>query len=322
MTTPPRRVGPPADPLAETQPSTTPAAEWSLDAFQPIPISRAPKQNRGKAFIQGCLTVFLAAIILFAIYLLLPIRTNILVMGTDSRDPADPNGRTDTMILTSIVPLRPDVVMLSVPRDLWVNVTGIGEQRINTAYFLAEINEPGSGAQNAKDTIEDNFGVEMDYYALIQFEGILTVVDAIGGVDVEIPRPMSGYDAGVVHMDGTEALAFVRDRSGSDDFFRMERGQIFIRSLWTQMLRPDQWSKIPALIGSLSAVLQTDVPFWLYPRLGVALLRAGPGGIDSRVITREMVNPFTTSGGAQVLGPDWAAIDPVIEELFGVVPER
>lgn len=130
-----------SDPLAETQPSTTPPGSWPLDAYQPIRISRPaqPLQKRRNPFLQGCLTFFLAGLILFAIYLLLPTRTNILIMGTDSRDPADPNGRTDTMILTSIVPLRPDVGMLSVPRDLWVNVTGIGEQRINTAYFLSLI---------------------------------------------------------------------------------------------------------------------------------------------------------------------------------------
>ncbi|GAB4580410.1 MAG: hypothetical protein Fur0022_31510 [Anaerolineales bacterium] len=318
MTTPSPRV----DPLAETQPSTTPPGDWPLDAYQPIRLTRPLQTRRRSPILQGCLTLLLAGIILLAIYFLLPVRTNILILGTDSRDPNDPTGRTDTIILTSIVPLRPDVGMLSVPRDLWVNVVGVGEQRINTAYILAEIENPGTGIQNAKDTIELNFGVEMDYFALIQFEGITTVVDAIGGVEVIIPRPMSGYDAGIVHMDGAETLAFVRDRSGSDDFFRMERGQIFIKSLWTQMLRPDQWNKIPALFGSLSAVLQTDVPLWLYPRLGFALLRAGPDGIDSRVITRDMVNPFTTSGGAAVLGPNWEAIDPVVEDLFGVRPER
>ena len=311
-----------SDPLAETQPSALPRADWPIDAYQPIRITRPPLPRRRRPLIQGCLTLLLAGIILFAIYLLLPTRTNILILGTDSRDPADPNGRTDTIILTTLVPLRPDVGMLSVPRDLWVNVTRVGEQRINTAYFFAELETPGTGAQNAKDTIQENFGVKMDYYVLIQFEGITTVVDAIGGVDVIIPRAMSGYDAGTVHMDGTQVLAFVRDRSGSDDFFRMERGQIFIKSLWQQLLAPSQWNKFPALFGSLSAVLKTDVPIWLYPRLGFALLRTGPDGIDSRVVSRDMVNPFTTGGGAQVLGPNWVAIDPVVEELFGVVPER
>ena len=312
------------DHLAETQPTPTrlPGEGWPLDAYQPIPITRPPQRNRRKALIRGCLTVLLAGIILLAIYLLLPVRTNILILGTDSRDLTDPTGRTDTIILTTIVPLRPDVAMLSVPRDLWVDVAGVGEQRINTAYFFAEIEEPGTGPQNAKDTIKQNFGVEMDYYVLIQFEGLITVVDSIGGVDVEIPRPMSGYNAGTVRMDGTQVLAFVRDRSGSDDFFRMERGQIFIKSLWQQLLAPDQWNKLPALFGSLSAVLQTDIPVWLYPRLGMALLRVGPDGIDNHVITRNEVNPFTTSGGAQVLGPNWPAIDLIVEELFGVTPER
>lgn len=311
------------DPLAETQPTPTrlPGEGWPLDAYQPIRITR-PLPGRRSPRWRGCLTALLAGIIGLAIYLLLPTRTTILILGTDSRDPNDPTGRTDTIILTSIIPLRPDVAMLSVPRDLWVNVPGVGEQRINTAYIFAELEEPGAGAQNAKDTIRQNFGVEMDYFVLVQFAGLTTVVDAIGGVDVEIPRPMSGYDTGVVHMDGPQALAFVRDRSGSDDFFRMERGQIFITSLWKQLLRPAQWSRLPAFVASLSAVLQTDVPVWLYPRLALALLRAGPDGIDNRILNRDYVEPFTTSGGAQVLRPRWEAIDPLIEELFGVKPER
>jgi polyisoprenyl-teichoic acid--peptidoglycan teichoic acid transferase len=309
--------------LEETQPVPTslPGEGWPLDAYQPIHVSRPLKPKRRRRFIRGCLTFVLAGVILLMVYFLLPVRTNILILGTDSRDPNDPTGRTDTIILTTIVPLRPDVGMLSVPRDLWVNVTGgIGEQRINTAYILAEISEPGTGAQNAKDTIQQNFGIKMDYYALFQFEGITTVVDAIGGVDVQIPTPMSGYQAGIVHMDGAQALAFVRDRATSDDFFRMVRAQIFITSLWQQLLRPDQWTKIPALIGSLSAVLQSDIPVWLYPRLGLALLRTGPDGIDSRVLNRDYVTPFTTTGGAQVLGPNWTIINPLVNELFGVTP--
>ena len=59
-----------------------------------------------------------------------------------------------------------------------------------------------------------------------------------------------------------------------------------------------------------------DIPAWQWPRLGLAFLRAGPGGIESRVIDREMVTPFTTSGGAQVLRPNWDAIKPVLEEMF------
>ncbi|MFQ5616272.1 MAG: LCP family protein [Anaerolineales bacterium] len=173
-----------------------------------------------------------------------------------------------------------------------------------------------------------NFGVEMDYFVLIQFDGLKSVVDAMDGVDVDIPRPMSGYNAGTHLMNGDQALAFVRDRAGSDDFFRMERGQIFIKSLLTigynrrGLLKPTSWGKLPAVTAAVSEMVETDVPVFLFPRLGLALLRAGPDGIDSRVIIRDYVNPFTTPGGAQVLGPDWETINPVVEELFDVEREE
>ncbi len=306
-----------ADPFAETRPIRPP---WADEPTQPIRLKSEPAPVRG--WRRGCLTVLIAAVIGLLIYFLLPTRTNILILGTDSRDPDSPVGRTDTIILTTIVPLRPEVGMLSVPRDLWVEVPGVGQNRINTAYIFAEAAEEGSGPQAAFDTIAQNFGVQMDYYVLIQFEGLKAVVDTLGGVNVAIPRPMSGYEAGIQRMNGEQALAFVRDRAGSDDFFRMERGQIFLKSLLRQLLRPASWGKLPAFGVALFQIIETDVPVYLYPRLGLALLRAGPDGIDSRVITRDYVNPFTTGSGAQVLGPDWAAIDPLVEELFGVRVER
>jgi LCP family protein required for cell wall assembly len=268
------------------------------------------------------LTILLAFFIGVLIYLLIPIRTNILLLGTDSRVEGDALGRTDTIILTTIVPLRPDIGMLSVPRDLWVSIPDNGENRVNAAFFFAEGTEPGTGATATSETIKVNFGVEMDYYLLIQFEGVREVVEALGGVEITLPEPMSGYGAGTHILDGEQALAFVRDRSGSDDFFRMQRGQIFIKSFWNQILNPSSWGKIPNIILVMSNFIETDIPFWIWPRLGIALLRVGPEGTDNRVISRDFVFPFTTSGGAQVLGPNWQAIDPMVSEIFAVEPKE
>jgi hypothetical protein len=83
------------------------------------------------------------------------------------------------------------------------------------------------------------------------------------------------------------------------------------------MLNPGSWEHIPNLALVMMDSVETNVPPWLWPRLGFALLRAGPDGVDSRVISREMVNPFTTSGGAQVLAPNWNNINPMLMEMFG-----
>jgi LCP family protein required for cell wall assembly len=255
--------------------------------------------------------------LLILAYFLLPLRTNVLVMGIDRPPEGTDLSRTDTIILTTILPLKPYVGMLSIPRDLWVEVPGVGENRINTAHFYAENAQPGSGPYAAMDTVRQNFGVDVGYFVRVRFDSVQRIVDSLGGLEISLDTPMSGYPAGLNRLNGEQSLAFVRDRQGSDDFFRMSRGQIFLKSFARQILRPQTWKYIPSMASVLNESIDTNVPVWLWPRLGLAMLRVGTEGLDNRVITREMVTPFTTSGGAQVLAPNWNQINPVLMEMFG-----
>jgi len=252
-----------------------------------------------------------------AIYLMAPFRTNVLLLGVDRAPEGTDAGRTDTMILTTFLPSRPYVGALSIPRDLWVSVPGVGANRINTAHYFAELADPGSGLSAAEDVVQTNFGVDVDYAVRVRFDGIVGVVDALGGVPIELKTAMSGYSAGSHTLDGTAALAFVRDRAGSDDFARMARGQLFIRSLLKRVANPSVWPRLPAAITHGLGSVSSDVPVWEWPRLLFALVRVGPGGIDGRVIDRSMAVGFTTNQGAQVLEPQWDRINPVLLEVFG-----
>jgi LCP family protein required for cell wall assembly len=277
------------------------------------------RRRRAGCFQTGCLGVLLAllAVVLAVLaYLLAPLRTNFLVLGIDRVPDGSAVGRSDTMILVSVVPFKPDVRMLSIPRDLWVNVPGIGENRINTAHFFAEASLAGSGPTAALDTVEQNFGVDVPYYVRIQFDGFMRVVDALGGVTVNLPSNMGGYTAGEHRLNSEQALAFVRDRQGGDDFFRMGHAQILIRSVIRQVIIPSSWQNLPAVADVARQSMDTNLPVWQWPRLGLAFLRAGSSGIDSRTIDRNMVTPFTTSGGASVLQPNWEQINPVLLEMF------
>jgi LCP family protein required for cell wall assembly len=224
--------------------------------------------------------------------------------------------RSDTIILATVQPSEPYVGLLSIPRDLWVLIPGVGENRINTAHFFAEAQNPGSGHAAAKQTVELNFGVQLDYYMRVRFEGFREVVAALGGVEVELPEPMAGYPAGTIYLTPRKALAFVRHRATSDDFQRMSNGQFMMRALLKNMLYPRNWLRLPAVLEAFSNVVDTDIPKWLWPRLVVALLRVGPQNVDSHVIGRDMVTPFTTNQGASVLAPNWPLINVVLIEMF------
>jgi LCP family protein required for cell wall assembly len=251
-----------------------------------------------------------------AIYLLAPFRTNLLLLGIDRRPGETNASRTDTMILTTVEPLQPYVGMLSIPRDLWVTLPDGQQNRINTAHFFAEASLPGSGPEAAKLVVAQNFGVTVDFYIRLNFDGLRQFVDALGGVEVDLPQAMSGYSAGLHRLNGTQALAFVRDRAGSDDFARMARGQLFLKGLLNELGSPETWPHWPLAAASLARSIDSDVPVWLWPRLGLTLIRTGPSGIDGRIIGRQMAQGFTTSGGAQVLAPDWSQINPMLKAMF------
>jgi LCP family protein required for cell wall assembly len=306
-TAPHPRVAPDPFTLAETQPTRRAPA-----APEVAPPGRAPRPGRRKPILAG---ILLGAAL--SLYLLGPWRTTVLLLGVDRAPQGTLVARSDTMILFTSLPPSAYVGMLSLPRDLWVSVPGVGPGRINTAHFYGESMAAGGGPPLAVHTVAEGFGLTIDGYARLTFDGIVESVDALGGVVIDLPAAMSGYGAGEHRLDGKQALAFVRDRAGSDDFSRMQRAQLFLRAVLRQTANPLTWPRLPLATAALLRSLDSDLPPWEWPRLALAVLRAGPDGIDGRTITRAMVRPFTTNQGAQVLDPNWESINPVLLEMFG-----
>lgn len=239
-----------------------------------------------------------------------------LLLGIDYAPPGTAVGRSDTIIVTTFVPLKPSVAMVSIPRDLWVQIPGVGENRINTAHFYAEGNQSGAGPQAAVETIELNFDVDIDYYIRVQFDGFREIVEALGGVDIYLDEPMAGLTPGNHHLTGRKALAFARHRLGADDFYRMEQGQIIMKAVFSEMLKPGNLFKLPGVFLAFTRVLDTNIPLWQWPRLSIALLRSGPDGIDRYIINRDMVTPYTTNLGASILLPNWDSIHSLFMDIF------
>jgi anionic cell wall polymer biosynthesis LytR-Cps2A-Psr (LCP) family protein len=97
----------------------------------------------------------------------------------------------------------------------------------------------------------------------------------------------------------------------------MVRAQILLAAICRKAIDPAYWTSLPQFVSSITSVIDTNIPLWQWPRLLFAFARAFVSGIDSQTITRDMVVPFQTLEGAQVLAPNWDAINPLLRRIFG-----
>ena len=141
--------------------------------FQPIRVGplRPPRHvrrlNHGCCILWAALALLLGLVVMLplAAYLLTPTPTStFLILGIDRPPQGTNTSRTDTIILVKVAPTTPTVRMLSIPRDLWVQIPGVGENRINTAHFFAEANQPGSGPAATALTVQEDFGIPVQSY--------------------------------------------------------------------------------------------------------------------------------------------------------------
>lgn len=303
-------------------------------------IQRRPRRRRssgGQQFWFGFGIGFfgaaaIVAIVVISFYILFPpTRLNVLLLGLDRRPGESDVARTDTLILATIDPTSNYVGLLSIPRDLWITLADGSENRINTAHFFAEAAAPGTGPTAAVTTVGSNFGLTLNRYIRIDFDGFVQVIDSVGGVtisvdrqivDYEYPDANYGYEVLVIEpgeqlMDGALALKYARTRHGSSDFERAKRQQAVITAFARRLLEPSAWPRLPFLIIALQSAVDTNLT--LPDLIGAlpTLVQVGPEKIDRRVIEGDLVQPFTTSGGAAVQLPVWERINPVLREMFG-----
>jgi polyisoprenyl-teichoic acid--peptidoglycan teichoic acid transferase len=231
-------------------------------------------------------------------------RVTMLFMGLDYRDWSEGTDvpRTDSMILLSVDPLTKTAGVLSIPRDLWVNIPGIGNNKINTAYRWGEIYKtPGGGPALAMKTVEETLGVPVDYYAMIDFNSFVKFIDELGGLDMKIreeitidpigPGNTRTLEPGTQTLTGAEVLAYARNRyTANDDFDRSRRQQEVIMAIRKQILQfnmlPTLIAKSPVLYQELSSGIRTNLTLDQVSKL--ARLAAK---IDERNIKKGVIGP-------------------------------
>ena len=266
---------------------------------------------------------------------------NILVMGIDQRTTEPPH--TDSMIVLHVDPASHDVTMLSVPRDLYVDIPNYGYYKINAAYtngynavYAAQGIMPAqqTGAQFAQLTVENILHIPINYYAVIKFSGFKSVVDAMGGVTVCVPHEINdptypadvGYGymplhikAGCQQMDGTTALEYARERhvDPEQDLGRIQQQQALLAGIEKQFLSPGTLLRAPRILPAVDSAVITNLPHSALPELGLLLGRAKGNNTRHAYINADGGYVSETwEDGQDVLAGNWPKINTLVSNLF------
>jgi polyisoprenyl-teichoic acid--peptidoglycan teichoic acid transferase len=263
-------------------------------------------------------------------------RFTVLLMGLDRRP--DETGlayRTDTILLVSIDPATNSMGILSIPRDLYVDVPGYDLQRVNSPMVLGELRQPGYGPSLAMQTVQNNLGIRVHDYLVVDFQAFADFIDMIGGIDIDIPYNISdplypdmnyGYDpfyikAGLQHLDGTTALKYARTRHGDNDFQRAYRQQLVIYAIRDRLTNPEMLPQLiinsPSMWETLQDGVYTGLSLDSIVQLALYVKDIPAENIRTGVINEGYVMDYSTSDGASVLVPDRAKLGELMVEVFG-----
>ena len=314
----PATCGGAANPLAD--PDLTDGTPDPLDAAPPTPGAVAPEVALPPAWDGAS-------------------RINILFIGLDFRDWQLNEGppRSDTMILFTIDPITKTAGMLSIPRDLWVNIPGFGYSRINTAYPSGEgAKLPGGGPGLAMKTVEQFLGVPVHYYAQVDFNTFTELVNRLGCIYV-VPEEILVLDpvgpgtdhvvitpGGERKLCGWKVLAYARTRkTEGGDMDRARRQQQVIFALQEKIFDPEVFPSLilqaPQMYSELSSGIHTNMPLEDAIRLAVLGKDISPGSIKTGIIDTSMVTfDNTVLGGqaASVMKPIADKVRILRDEIF------
>lgn len=215
-------------------------------------------------------------------------KTTVMIMGIDER--GDDVGRSDTLMIATLDPKKHQAALLSIPRDTRVKIKGNGFDKINAAYAYG-------GYKLTQDTVENFLGTPMDHYVLINIQAFQRIIDAIGGVDIDVEKRMFyedpwDDDGGLVidlypgeqHMDGKTAITYVRYRDEEGDIGRIERQQKFMKAVMDKVTSPSIIPDLPAVIREVLSSVKTDLSFRQLLELAGSLKEAHDNGLKTEMV--------------------------------------
>ena len=268
-------------------------------------------------------------------------RVNVLLIGVDSR-PDRSATLTDSIMVASIDPIRPTVSLASLPRDLVRVPIGGGEvylPKLNSLLGYANRHPdefPNGGIEALKNAVGELLGIEIHYYVKIDFFGFAKLIDALGGIDVNVKRGFYdaeydrmgirgtwkrgwGVEPGVHHFWGFQALAYARSRKavGESDYTRAARQQEILLAIRDKIMADGSLlMKVPELLDAFGDVIETDIPTSRLPHLAAVADELSESSIYRMVISKPLVKggKDPTYGSVQV--PNVGAIQVAAAALF------
>ena len=212
----------------------------------------------------------------------------ILIMGVDKRE--DDVGRSDTMMIATIDPRLDQATLLSIPRDTRVKISRRGYDKINAAFSYG-------GVELAERTVENFLGIDIDHYILINTNSFVKIIDAIGGVDIDVEKRMFYEDPwddngglvidlypGEQHMDGKTAVTYVRYRDTEGDIGRIKRQQAFMAACMDKVTSPEIIPRIPQIAREIIDAVETDMSLRQLLELAGSLKAAQRNGLETDMV--------------------------------------
>jgi LCP family protein required for cell wall assembly len=252
------------------------------------------------------LLVLLVLFILLLLYLLVPFGgQRVVLLGSDAR--GDEVSRSDTIVVS-----KAGGGMLAVPRDTLVDIPGVGKDKINAAYA-------NGGPELTIETLENLTGLRLNHYVVVNFGGVEDIVDAMGGITLEVDNPIRvGIDgrrvaipAGNQELNGLQALAYVRYRGGpTADIGRIGRQQKFLKELARQSTSPANLPRLPAVALATWRNIDTNMNFLQLSRFAIRTRLSGIEGAELYPGTPQYID------GISYWVPDKEAGDRVVSETI------
>jgi LCP family protein required for cell wall assembly len=265
-------------------------------------------------------------------------RFTLLIMGMDRR-PGDGDTlvtRTDANMLVSYDPATNSLGILHIPRDLHFAPPGTERLvRVNTLLQEGELIQEGYGPYYVMDTLQYNLGIYIDRFVMFDFEAFITVVDAIGGIEVTItytiddpqyPNMSGGFDPfflppGTHRLDGYDALRFARTRHGDNDFVRGIRQMQVIEAIYTRLAEDGIMARLmpqaDVLMDSLRENVYTDLALEDMLMLGLALADVPSENIATGGINSDSIVTYAQPSGRSIYVPDRTRLADLMIEVFG-----